>query len=114
MRFPDSQITGPASVGNAGAIAPVTPLPAVAAVSASAAAPVVHSESARGVVEHDAAHAQPSSGEEEGPGRLGEDRRKYCRRIHNLPVLLDTLSGLDRRGPARRDEDEVAGIDMDA
>jgi hypothetical protein len=31
------------------------------------------------------------------PVYSGENRRKLCRRIHNLPVLLDTRSGEERR-----------------
>jgi hypothetical protein len=44
-------------------------------------------------------------------GREGEDRRRVCRRIAQVQVLLDTRSGEDRRRHARRDDDPVTGVD---
>lgn len=41
-----------------------------------------------------APHTEPSP---EVPVYQGEDRRKVCRRVHNIPVLLDTRSGEERR-----------------
>ncbi|MFZ5482855.1 MAG: hypothetical protein ACOZB0_01375 [Pseudomonadota bacterium] len=37
--------------------------------------------------------------------RVGEDRRKQCRRVLRIAVLLDTRAGGDRRREARRQED---------
>lgn len=45
--------------------------------------------------------------------RLGEDRRKMCRRIYHFPVLLDTRSGIERRKESRRDGDPVAHMDRE-
>jgi hypothetical protein len=45
--------------------------------------------------------------------RLGEDRRKMCRRIYHIPVLLDTRSGIERRKDSRRDGDPVAHMDRE-
>ncbi len=39
------------------------------------------------------------------------DRRRYCRRVTNQQVLLDTRSGEDRRHGARRESDPVLGVD---
>jgi len=40
-----------------------------------------------------------SAGEDHGPPPeyQGEERRKLCRRIRQLPCLLDTRTGIDRR-----------------
>lgn len=45
--------------------------------------------------------------------REQEDRRKMCRRIYHVPVLLDTRSGEERRRSERRDMDEVTHIDQE-
>jgi hypothetical protein len=45
--------------------------------------------------------------------RLSEDRRKMCRRIYHLPVMLDTRSGIERRKENRRDSDPVAHMDRE-
>lgn len=45
--------------------------------------------------------------------REQEDRRKMCRRIYHIPVLLDTRSGEERRKSERRDMDEVTHIDKE-
>jgi hypothetical protein len=45
--------------------------------------------------------------------REGEDRRRLCRRVVHVPVLLDTRSGEDRRRHARRDDDPVTGVDKE-
>lgn len=34
---------------------------------------------------------------QEAPPYTGEERRKMCRRIYHIPVILDTRSGLERR-----------------
>lgn len=39
--------------------------------------------------------------------RVGEDRRRQCRRVLRMPVLLDTRAGGDRRKQTRRQEDTV-------
>jgi hypothetical protein len=49
---------------------------------------------------------------EERPREL-EDRRKMCRRIYHVPVLLDTRSGEERRRSERRELDEVTHIDQE-
>ncbi len=45
--------------------------------------------------------------------RLGEDRRKLCRRIYHITVWLDTRSGIERRKQSRRDGDPVAHMDRE-
>lgn len=45
--------------------------------------------------------------------RLGEDRRKMCRRIYHIPVMLDTRSGIERRKDSRREGDPVAHMDRE-
>ena len=46
--------------------------------------------------------------------RLREERRDRERRQRQIPVLIDTRSGRDRRATARRDDDEPppGGVDM--
>lgn len=56
----------------------------------------------------------PAAPEEE-PGRafqerIEEDRRKMCRRIYHIPVLLDTRSGEERRKANRRLGDPLTHI----
>ncbi len=46
--------------------------------------------------------------------RSREDRRKYCRRIADQPVLLDTRSRSDRRQCKRRDADLTTSIATEA
>jgi hypothetical protein len=46
--------------------------------------------------------------------RIEQDRRKMCRRIYNVPVMLDTRSGTDRRGESRRDVDIATHITIKA
>ncbi|MBK8017159.1 MAG: hypothetical protein JNL33_11485 [Betaproteobacteria bacterium] len=48
--------------------------------------------------------------------RNEDDRRAKDRRKRQLPVLIDTRSGRDRRAIARREEDESppAGVDVKA
>jgi len=40
-----------------------------------------------------------------------EDRRKYCRRMHHQPVLVELRSGIDRRHQYLLDGDVVEHID---
>lgn len=42
--------------------------------------------------------------------RAENDRRKMCRRIYHIPVMLDTRSGLDRRQEVRRPDDPLTHI----
>lgn len=42
--------------------------------------------------------------------REENDRRKMCRRIYHIPVLLDTRSGEDRRKDTRRRDDTLTHI----
>ncbi len=113
MRFPDTSITAPSPVGGASQIAPTGPVPAVAAISGSPAPTVSPPETGGGIGGRPGLHVPPEGIAGEEPERIGEDRRKMCRRIHHLPVILDTRSGLDRRGGARRDKDERTSIDTD-
>lgn len=46
--------------------------------------------------------------------REGDDRRKMCRRIYHLPVLLDTRSGEERRKEVRRDDDIATHLSEEA
>ena len=40
------------------------------------------------------------------------ERRMYCRRIEQLPILVELRSGIDRRRHKRRDVDETEHIDV--
>lgn len=42
-----------------------------------------------------------------------EDRRKMCRRIYHIPVMLDTRSGEDRRKEPRRPDDPLTHMDRE-
>lgn len=54
-------------------------------------------------------HGERRAAEEE------EERRKQCRRVSHEPVTLDTRSGHDRRGEARREGDHLdASVDIKA
>ncbi|MDO8989772.1 MAG: hypothetical protein Q7U91_09065 [Sideroxyarcus sp.] len=44
----------------------------------------------------------------------GEDRRKICRRVSHLPVLVELRSGIDRRRHNLRGSDIVEHIDETA
>lgn len=46
--------------------------------------------------------------------RVLEDRRKYCRRVENRWVLLDTRSRTDRRRNNRREGDHASTIAVKA
>ncbi len=43
--------------------------------------------------------------------RTGEERRKYCRRLQNLPVLYDLRATADRRRKNQRKSDITTAID---
>jgi len=49
-----------------------------------------------------------------GSRREGADRRLVCRRLTNVPVLLDTRAGDRRHGARREDELVVTAIDVEA
>lgn len=65
------------------------------------------------------ASAQPGGREEVDEGRRefyqreGEDRRKMCRRIYHIPVMLDTRSGEERRKETRRPDDPLTHMDQE-
>jgi hypothetical protein len=40
-----------------------------------------------------------------------EDRRKYCRRVSHLPVLVELRSGIERRHHNQREGDMVEHVD---
>ncbi|TCJ14647.1 hypothetical protein EZJ19_09365 [Parasulfuritortus cantonensis] len=42
--------------------------------------------------------------------RAENDRRRMCRRLYHVPVMLDTRSGEERRKQARRTEDPPSHI----
>ncbi|MFA5082682.1 MAG: hypothetical protein WC474_09075 [Hydrogenophilaceae bacterium] len=46
--------------------------------------------------------------------REDNDRRRMCRRIYHIPVMLDTRSGLERRQEGRRPEDLFTHIAREA
>ena len=46
--------------------------------------------------------------------RNHDERRTTDRRTQNLPVLVDTRSGLDRRKGKRRDADPLTRVDIKA
>lgn len=43
--------------------------------------------------------------------RLAGERRKFCRRIEHLPVLLELRSGTERRQRNQRDDDPTEHVD---
>jgi hypothetical protein len=57
---------------------------------------------------------QPEQPAQEAERRAGEDRRTVDRRTQNLPVLVDTRSGFDRRKGKRRDDDPTTRVDLKA
>lgn len=44
----------------------------------------------------------------------GEDRRKYCRRVQHLPVLVELRSAVERRKHTQRVTDQAEHIDVEA
>lgn len=108
MRFPDTTIP-PQPVGQPAQPVPTLPVPAAPPVGPRRAPLTGQPEAEPGA--HERAGGDEAA--EGGEVRYGEDRRKMCRRIYHLPVLLDTRSGLDRRGEARRDHDLLSHIDQD-
>lgn len=98
MRFTDTTPTTIAPVTNRHEITPKSPLNPAHKVGPG------FPETMEGLVGEEQHQAQGGAGAphaEPPPPDVsayqGEDRRKMCRRIHNIPVLLDTRSGEERR-----------------
>lgn len=60
--------------------------------------------------EHHEAHATDSQNQR---SPLLEDRRKACRRVSHLPVLVELRSGIDRRHHTLREGDVAEHIDIE-
>jgi hypothetical protein len=97
-------------------ISPATTSPntrQVMGLSAAQAVKPVHSqEHPVPYVEHheDAYRVLPQS----HPNIPAEDRRKACRRVNHLPVLIELRSGIDRRHHNLREGDVAEHIDIEA
>lgn len=61
--------------------------------------------------EHSDADARPHAEQRNADPYPFGDRRRYCRRVLDQPVILDTRSGEDRRHQGRRATDPSPGID---
>ncbi len=64
---------------------------------------------------HEAEGREPSGvsarHERQHIGRLAGERRKFCRRIEHLAVLLELRSGIERRQHSQRDDDPIEHVD---
>lgn len=104
MRFPTDTVPPP--------VAPVDPTE----VSPNAAVHAVRriGQGTRGSAAQVGSGAHPA-GEEPRihHERAENDRRKMCRRIYHLPVLLDTRTGEERRKDVRRPDDTLTHMDRE-
>jgi hypothetical protein len=57
---------------------------------------------------------QESQQQERRHAVVREERRKYCRRVQHLPVLVELRSAIDRRKNAQRKTDWAEHIDVEA
>lgn len=106
MRFPNETIPGPVAAVDTTEIGPKAAVDAVRRIGAGS----------RGIsAQAGGGHRVDRAGEEERPIYLreDEDRRKICRRTQQIPVMLDTRSGLERRKEVRRPEDILEHMDRE-
>lgn len=64
--------------------------------------------------QHTQQQATPALNRQVVPHSADNDRRKFCRRIRNDPVLLELRSGQDRRRRNQRRGDLTTAIDDEA
>lgn len=104
MRFPNDAVppakpaTEPTEIGEPAAVSPVRPIRT--GIRGAFIEPRARQGSAEGELSRFAE-------------RQGEDRRKVSRRLHQVPVMLDTRGGRDRRKDARRDGDVLSHLDKE-
>ena len=102
MRFPSETIAGPVAAVDTTEIVPKAAVDPVRRIGVGS----------RGVSAQ-AGGGGPRLVEEAQPFYLreAEDRRKVCRRTQQIPVMLDTRSGLERRRDVRRPDDHLEHMD---
>jgi hypothetical protein len=109
MQFPDSKLPPVFSATNPTEITPKTPIsPARKVVPGFQETLAESGGQPQGRHEAESATESP---QQNAPPYTGPDRRMMCRRICNIPVILDTRSGEERR---KNDEPgEFRSIHMD-
>lgn len=112
MRFPNDPFPPPVAPVDPTEVSPNAAISAVRRIGDGARGSSAH------VVGGSPAHVGGGSVTEEPErhpyhDRDGVDRRKMCRRIYHIPVMLDTRSGDDRRKDTRRPDDVPTHMDRE-